>query len=347
MAHGKTHRLADLAQYLGGELAGDGNVLISRVASLESALGGDISFATHARHSRALQACRASAVIVAPSLAGATALPRIVCADPYLAYARVAQLLSPVHAPAPGVHPAAAIEPGARIAADAAVGALAHVGAGAVIGAASQVGPGCHVGSGCVIGAHCVLHAHVTLYANCKLGDRVIVHSGAVIGADGFGFAPDAGTWAKIPQTGRVVIGNDVEIGANTTIDRGALDDTVLEDGVKLDNQIQVAHNVRIGAHTAIAAMTGIAGSATIGSHCLIGGGARIMGHITIADHVQIAATSFVSKSIAGPGHYSGALPFAPAADWLRIAARIKNLDKLATLLKALERRLDALQRRG
>jgi len=343
-AKGTPQRLADLAAYLGGELSGDGDVLISRVASLESAGSGEISFVTHARHRTALDRCRASAVIVPQALAEATDTPRIVCRDPYLAYARIAQLLDPESRPAPGIHPSAVIESGARIAADAGVGAGAYVGYGAVIGARSTVGPGTQIGDGCSVGEGCVIHARVTLYRGCVIGDRSVIHSGAVIGADGFGFAPDRGTWVKIPQTGRVVIGNDVEIGANTTIDRGALDDTVIEDGVKLDNQIQVAHNVRIGAHTAIAAMTGIAGSAKIGRHCMIGGAARIMGHITIVDRVQIAATSFVAKSINEPGNYSGAVPAAPSAEWLRNAAWLKNLGKLAARVKDLERRLAAVR---
>ncbi len=346
MANGKPHRLADLAARLGGELAGDGEVAISGVASLESASAGDISFVTHKRLLPALARCRASALIVPPALANATARARVICADPYLAYARVARLLHPASAPAPGVHPTAVIEPGARVAADAALGAWVYVGRGAVIGARSAVGPGSHIGADCSIGIDCVLHPRVTLYPDCSIGDRTIVHSGCVIGADGFGFAPDEGSWLKIPQTGGVRIGDDVEVGANTTIDRGALDDTVIENGVKLDNQIQVAHNVRIGAHTAIAAMTGIAGSASIGSHCMIGGAVRIMGHVSIADRVQIAATSFISKSILKSGNYSGAVPFAPGRVWLKNAAWLKNLDQLAERLISLERRLDALASR-
>lgn len=346
MATGKPRRLADLAALLQGKLAGDGELPISGVASLASAGPGDISFATQKRLRPALQHCRASAVIVPPTLADATALARVICADPYLAYARVAQLFNPVVAPAAGVHPTAVIEPGARIAADAAVGAGAHIGRDAVIGARSLVGPGAQIGTRCSIGNDCVLHARVTFYPDCSIGDRTIIHSGCVIGADGFGFAPDAGAWVKIPQTGRVVIGADVEIGANTTIDRGALDDTVIEDGVKLDNQIQIAHNVRVGAHTAIAAMTGIAGSASIGSHCMIGGAVRIMGHVSIADGVEIAATSFISKSIAEPGKYSGAVPFAPSGAWLKNAAWLKQLDRLADRLKVLEQRLDAFAKR-
>jgi len=346
-AKGTPQRLADLAAYLGGDLSGDGEVLISRVASLESAGPGEISFVTHVRHRAALDGCRASAVIVPQTLADATNTPRIVCGDPYLAYARTAQLFDPESRTVAGVHPSAVIESGVRIAADASVGAGAYVGHGSVIGAGSTIGPGTQIGAGCSVGGSCVLHARVTLYRGCVIGDRCVIHSGAVIGADGFGFAPDHGTWMKIPQSGRVVVGNDVEIGANTTIDRGALDDTVIEDGVKLDNQIQVAHNVRIGAHTAIAAMTGIAGSAKIGSHCMIGGAARIMGHITITDRVQIAATSFVSKSIAEPGSYSGAVPAAPSAEWLRNAAWLKNLGKLAARVKELERRLAAVRTDG
>jgi UDP-3-O-[3-hydroxymyristoyl] glucosamine N-acyltransferase len=340
MATGTPQRLADLAGYLEGELIGDGERMIARVASLESAAEGDISFITHARFRPQLASCRASAVIVPPALAGETSLPRVVCAEPYLAYARAARRLS-AGAPVPaGVHPSAVVEQGAQVATDAAVGAGAYIGRGAIIGPRSQIGAGSQVGAGCNIGSACVLHARVTLYPGCTLGDRCIVHSGAVIGADGFGFAPERGAWLKIPQTGGVLIGDDVEIGANTTIDRGALDDTVIENGVKLDNQIQVAHNVRIGAHTAIAAMTGIAGSASIGKHCMIGGAVRILGHISITDGVEIAATTYVSKSIVKAGKYSGALPFAPTASWFKVVAWIKNLDKLAERIKALEKKL-------
>jgi UDP-3-O-[3-hydroxymyristoyl] glucosamine N-acyltransferase len=336
--------LADVAARLGGELGGDGAVMISGVASLESAGAGQISFATHVRHRAALERCRASAVIVPPALAAATDKPRIVCHDPYLAYARVAQLFDRTQRPFPGIHPSAVVEPGARVAADASIGAGAFIGEGAVVGARTTVGQGTQIGARCSIGEECIIHPRVTVYPDCVVGDRGIVHSGAVIGADGFGFAPDCGTWVKIPQMGRVVIGNDVEIGANSTIDRGALDDTVIEDGVKLDNQVQVAHNVRIGAHTAIAAMTGIAGSAVIGRHCMIGGAARIMGHITIADRVLITATSFVSKSIGAAGNYSGAIPAAPSAEWLKSAAWLRNLDRLAARVRDLERRLAAAQ---
>ena len=340
--NGMPRRLADLAAHLGGELRGDGEVTVSGVGSLEHGGAGEVSFVTHPRHRRALERCRASAVIVPPALADATELPRIVCRDPYLAYARAAQWFSPDVRPAPGVHPSAVVEPGVELAPGVSVGAGAWIGTGTVVGAGTSIGPGSQIGPGCRIGSGCVVHARVTLYRDCVVGDRAVLHSGAVLGADGFGFAPDHGTWVKIPQTGRVVLGDDVEVGANTTIDRGALDDTVIEDGVKLDNQIQVAHNVRIGAHTAIAAMTGIAGSATIGRHCMIGGAVRIMGHIAIADRVQIAATSFVAKSIAGPGAYSGAIPAAAGAEWLRNIAWLRRLDRLAARVRELERRLAA-----
>ncbi len=236
------------------------------------------------------------------------------------------------------VDPRAAVDPSATVASSAFVGPFAVVAAGATVGERASVGAGTFVGEGARVGDDTVLYPRVTIYAGCAVGARGIVHSGAVIGADGFGMAPDAGRWVKIPQVGRAVVGDDVEIGANTTIDRGALADTVIEDGCKLDNQIQVAHNCRIGAHTVIAGCAGIAGSTTIGRHCLIGGGAGIIGHLTIADGVTVSAMTLVTKSVTKPGTYTSGGPLMAHADWLRNAAHLRQLDRLARLARGLTR---------
>jgi len=318
---------------------GDPGAEIRRIATLESAGPGDLSFVSHAKYLGQLRDTRASAVVLAKGHRNATGLPRILCDDPYLYYARAAQLLNPEARPAPGIHPQAVVEAGAEIASSATVGPFCHVARGARLGERVVLGPGCAIGEGAQIGEDGRLGPSVTIYSSCMIGKRVLIHAGAVIGADGFGLAPEAGRWIKIPQTGRVVIGDDVEVGANTTIDRGALDDTVIEDGVKLDNQIQIAHNVRIGAHTAMAACVGVAGSARIGRHCSIGGAARIMGHIEIADHVTITATTFVTKSIKSAGAYTAVLPAEPVREWARTIARLRSLDRLSRRLSDLETR--------
>jgi UDP-3-O-[3-hydroxymyristoyl] glucosamine N-acyltransferase len=324
----RTYRLGEIVARLGGELAGDGDPEIRRIATLESAGPGDLSFVSNPKYLKQLGATRASAVILARAQREATRLPRIICDDPYAYYARAAQLLNPDARPAPGIHAQAVVEPGAQVAASATVGPFCHVGRGASLGERVILGPGCVIGEEAQIGEDGRLGPSVTVYARSLIGKRALIHAGAVIGADGFGIAPHAGRWIKIPQTGRVVIGDDVEIGANTTIDRGALDDTVVEDGVKLDNQIQIAHNVRIGAHTAIAAFAGIAGSARIGKHCLIGGAARIMGHIEIVDGVIVTATSFVTKSIRTAGTYTAVLPAEPAREWAKTVANLRSLER-------------------
>src|SRR4029077_21180940 len=275
----RTYRLGEIVARLGGELIGDRDPEIRRIATLENAGPGDLSFVANPRYLKQLNGTRASAVILARGQQGATRLPRIVCDDPYAYYARAAQLLSPEPQAAPGIHARAVVEAGAEVAPSAVVGPFCHVARGARLGERVVLGPGCAVGEDAQIGDDSRFGPSVTAYARSVIGKRAVSHAGAVIGADGFGIAPQGGRWIKIPQTGRVVIGDDVEVGANTTIDRGALDDTVIEDGVKLDNQIQFANNVRVGAHSAIAAFAGIAGSARIGKHCAIGGAARIMGH--------------------------------------------------------------------
>jgi UDP-3-O-[3-hydroxymyristoyl] glucosamine N-acyltransferase len=244
-----------------------------------------------------------------------------------------------------GIHPSAVVSPSATVATTATIEALAIIEDGAVVGDHARVGSHTFVGADARVGSHTVLHARVTLAARCVMGERGIVHSGAVIGADGFGFAPTGQganrRWTKIEQLGRVVVGDDVEIGANTCIDRGALGDTVLGDGVKLDNLIQVGHNVRIGAHTAIAGCTGIAGSTTIGAHCMIAGAANIIGHLTIADGVTVSVATVVTRSIQQPGIYSGSFPFDDNAQWERNAATLRNLHALRERVRELEKRLD------
>lgn len=330
--------LAEIVERLGGELVGDPGVTIRQAATLESAGPGDIAFLARGRYRPQLRATRATAVILRHAERGATAVPRILCDDPYLYFARVSALLNPSPAVEPGVHPSAVIEPGAQIAASARVGPGCHIGRRTEVGEGVWIDAGCTIGDEGRIGEGSRLHPSVVVYARCVVGRRAIVHSGAVIGADGFGMALDAGRWLKIPQTGRVVIGDDVEIGANTTIDRGALDDTVIEDGVKLDNQIQIGHNVRVGAHTAMAGCVGIAGSARIGRHCTLGGGAIVLGHLELADGVHISAGTLVTKSITRPGTYTGVYPLQENRDWSRTAVLLRNIDRLEERIRILER---------
>jgi UDP-3-O-[3-hydroxymyristoyl] glucosamine N-acyltransferase len=332
------YRLAEIVARLGGEAVGDDTVVVQRVASLQNASPGAIAFLSQSRHRAELDGTRASAVILGREARDATSLPRILSDEPYLYFARVSALLHPDPPVVPGVHPQAAVAPSASVAASARVDACAVIEARAQVGDGAWIGPGCWIGSGAAIGPGTRLHGGVRVYPGCVIGARGVVHAGAVIGADGFGFAPDRGTWFKIPQIGRVLVGDDVEIGANTTIDRGALDDTVIEDGVKLDNLIQIGHNCRIGAHTAIAGCVGIAGSVTVGRHCMIGGAAMINGHLSIADRVVIAGGSGVSKSIAEPGTYIAAIPAVPEREWRRTVALLRNLDRMNDRLRRLER---------
>lgn len=336
-------RLADIVERFGGELRGDGNILIERVATLETAREGEISFLSNPKYTGQLASTRAAAVILSPRAAAGVAAAAILTDEPYLYFARLAQWLTPKPNAAVGAHPSAVVEielpPGVS------VGACAYVGPGAVIGEGTIIGPNCTIGRDVRIGADSLLHANVTVYDGCRIGARALLHSGAVIGSDGFGFAREkTGAWVKIPQTGIVIIGDDVEIGAGTTIDRGALADTVIEDGVKLDNQIQIAHNVRIGAHTAMAGCVGVAGSTTIGRRCTVGGGAIILGHLKIADDVNVSAGTLVAKSIAQAGTYSAMVPFMEHTAWLKNFAHLRHLDAMADKIRALESRLGELE---
>jgi UDP-3-O-[3-hydroxymyristoyl] glucosamine N-acyltransferase len=339
MAKAEKYRLAQIVERFGGEIIGDPRTPISQVATLESAGAQQISFLAHGKYRRQLGATRAGAVILGTADSGLTTLPRIVCDDPYLYFAKVSALFNRPQAATPGVHKTAVVERGSRVPASASIGAGAYVGRGVKLGRDVVIGTGCHIGDGVEIGAASRLYPRVTIYPGCRLGQRTLVHAGAVIGADGFGLALEQDTWRKIPQAGRVVIGNDVEIGANTCIDRGALDDTVVEDGVKLDNLIQIGHNVRIGAHTAIAGCTGIAGSTRIGAHCMIGGAASIVGHLDIADRVIIHAASVVTKSIRKAGTYGGH-PAEDSSRWTRSVARLRHLDALRERVRHIEQQL-------
>jgi UDP-3-O-[3-hydroxymyristoyl] glucosamine N-acyltransferase len=334
------YTLAEIAERFGGRVLGDAQVRIGQIATLELAQPAQISFLTNSKYRAELTRTRAGAVIVAEADAQATDLPRIVTQNPYAYFARVSAMLNPAPEIKPGVHPTAVVGEGALIDPTASVLATAVVGSGAVIGAHSVIGEGCFIGDNVLIGRHVRLYPRVVIYHDCMIGDHLIAHSGAVIGADGFGFAMDEGRWIKIPQIGRVVIGNDVEIGANTTIDRGALDDTVIEDGVKLDNQIQIAHNVRIGAHTVIAGCVGIAGSTTIGKYCQIGGSAGILGHLKIADGVVIASFTLIGKSIREAGSYAAIFPFGKTEEWRKNAVHLRHLDEMAKRIKTLEQAL-------
>ena len=302
--------LAQIASRLGGRVAGDPQTLIRQVGSLDGAAAGQITFFNSEKLRSRLSQTRASAVILAPDSEKLTKLPRILAENPYAYFARVSQIFNPLVLQAPGVHPSAVVAPSAKL------------------GKGVSIGAGCVIGDDVVIGDGSCLYPRVVIYPKCVIGKRVVAHAGVVIGADGFGIARDEGRWLKIPQIGGVRIGDDVEIGANTTIDRGALDDTLIGEGVKIDNQVQVGHNVRIGAHSAIAGCVGIAGSAVIGRHCTIGGAAMIHGHIAIADHVHVSAGTLISRSLAKAGTYTGIYPFEEHEAWKRSAARLRRLAK-------------------
>jgi UDP-3-O-[3-hydroxymyristoyl] glucosamine N-acyltransferase len=317
--------IAEIVARLGGDCIGDGGLVIDRLATLEAATPNSIGFLAHPRYRGQLSTTRAGCVVVAPALRDEAAArgAAIVTPDPYLYYARLSQWWAESVRPAAprGIHPSAVVDAAASVDATASIGPLAWIGPGASVGAQTRIG------------------ARVVIADGCHVGARCIVHPGAVIGADGFGFAPNEGRWEKIEQLGAVRIGNDVEIGANTCIDRGALDDTVIEDGVKLDNLVQIGHNVHVGAHAAMAGCVGIAGSARIGAYCTLGGGAIVLGHLELADHVHVSAATVVTRSIHKPGLYSGVFPFDDNAAWEKNAATLRQLHALRDRLRALEKK--------
>ena len=331
--------LADIATQIGAQCNGDGAQIITGIAPLETAEVNQLSFLANSQYRKLLHTTQASAVILSPADSAECPVYSLVMDNPYLGYAKAAQLFcTSLASTLPGIAPTAIIGAGTHIHPSASIGAGCVIGENVAIDAGVVLHPGCIIGNGTHIGSDSILWARVTCYPQVQIGQRVIIHSGSILGSDGFGFAPDKGRWYKIPQIGRVIIGNDVEIGANTTIDRGALGDTLIEEGAKLDNQIQIGHNVHIGAHSIIAGCTGIAGSTVIGKHCRIGGGTCISGHLNIVDNVAITGMAMVTHSITEPGIYSSGTGFQKNRDWLKSAARFRQLDKLAQRLQQLEK---------
>jgi len=335
-------KLHDLAQRLALEVEGGSQASrdcsIQQLASLQSAGPGDLSFVVSAKHSEALKNTQASAVLVPAKLAAQAPCAHLVCADPYLSYAQASWILHPDDTSATGIAASAKVHSSALIHPTACVGELAVIGANCTVGEHTAIGAHCTLGAGVSIGAHSRIMPQVHIASECQLGRHCRVQSGAIIGSEGFGFAPGPTGWQAIHQVGRVLIGDDVHIGANTTIDRGALDDTIIEDGVILDNQIQIAHNVKIGEKTAIAGCVGIAGSTHIGSHCQIGGACNIVGHISIADGVVLNAASTVTQSIVTSGRYGSAVPLLPVSRWRRAYVALSQLDGLMQRIRKLER---------
>jgi UDP-3-O-[3-hydroxymyristoyl] glucosamine N-acyltransferase len=336
------YRIDELAERFGLEARGDATRVIRGVAPLARAAQDQLAFLANPRYAGDLVRSGAGAVILRAEHADASPVPVLLAHDPYLAYAHIAALFEDQVAPEPGIHPSATLAGSARVDASASVGPGCVIEAGAVVEAGVVLGPHCVIGTDCRVGAQSRLGARVTLVTRVALGKRVLIHPGAVLGADGFGIARDTDRWVKVPQLGGVRIGDDCEIGANTTIDRGALEDTVLEDDVRLDNQIQIAHNVRIGAHTALAGCAAVAGSARIGRNCQIGGGAGVLGHLEVADDVTITAMTLVTHSIRERGVYSSGAPIEENRSWRRNAARMRQLDTMARRIAALEKQLAA-----
>ncbi|MEE8119877.1 MAG: UDP-3-O-(3-hydroxymyristoyl)glucosamine N-acyltransferase [Gammaproteobacteria bacterium] len=331
-------RLGDIASRFEVELVGSGEIEITGVATLSTAGPGKLTFLANSKYRKYLASTCASAVVLSPDDVTDCPVAALVSSNPYATYAKIAQYLYPLPEFEPGIHPAAVIDSSAKVDSSAYIGPSTVIEAGVSVGQGACIGPGCVIRSGSRIGDFSRLTANVTVMERTLIATRCLIHPGVVIGADGFGIAQSAEGWIKVPQLGAVVIGADVEVGANTTIDRGALDDTIIESGVKLDNQIQIAHNVRIGEHTAIAGCTAIAGSATIGKRCMIAGGVGIIGHISIADDCVITAMTLVTHSITEKGSYSGSLPMDEQQKWRRNSARYRQLDAMAKRLRKLEK---------
>lgn len=353
-----TYRLADIAARIGAELragpavadAGGASVAdteVSALSPLQEAGPGTLSFLASPKYRAHLARTRATAVIVSPSLASECPVAALVVDQPYLAYARASRLFSTAPPAPPGIHPSAVVHKRAVVAPDAHVGPLAVVEEGAEVAAGAVIGAHCHVGAHSRIGPDVRLWPNVTIYHGVTIGARTVVHAGCVIGADGFGFAPDAGRWVKIEQLGGVVIGEDVEIGALTTIDRGAIGDTVIGNGVILDDQVHIAHNVTVGDYTAMAGKSGISGSSKVGRHCLISGMSGLVGHIELCDGVQVSGMTAVTRSISEPGIYTGGTGMMPHAEWTKNAARFRQLDALARRVADLEKKLSNLNGPG
>ncbi len=336
--------LGELAAVCHAELEGDPRRLIHTVATLQNAHAGAISFLTHSKYRKLLTHTQAAAVILTAADRPQCPVDALVATDPYLAYAKVSHALHPPSAVVGGVHPGAQIDPAATLHPSAWIGPMAVVEAGAMIGPGVFVGPGCIIGRDCVIGEGSRLMARVTLCWGTQIGRRALLHPGCVIGADGFGFAREGEVWLRIPHIGRVCLGDDVEVGANATIDRGVLEDTLIGNGVIIDNLVQIGHNCHIGEYTAIASMTGISGSTHIGRNCTLAGAVGVAGHLEIGDNVHFTGRSMVTKSFTEPGVYSGGLPSTSAQEWRKSIVRIRQLDDWARRLKRLEEVVTAIQ---
>jgi len=342
-----TMTLGQLAEALGATLKGPEALQITGLATLQEAGPGQLSFLANPQYRKYLDNCQAAAVLLKAADAEGFAGNALIVADPYLAYARISHLFDPKPKAVAGIHPSAVVAEDAQVDASASIGPFAVIESGARIGANVSIGAHCFIGARCVVGEGGWLAPRVTLYHDVTIGKRVVIQSGAVIGGEGFGFANEKGIWRKIAQIGGVTIGDDVEIGVNTAVDRGALSDTRIGDGVKLDNQIQIAHNVQIGDHTAMAACVGISGSARIGKHCMLAGGVGLVGHIDICDNVFVSGMTMVTRSITEPGSYSSGTAMQPLADWRKSAARIRQLDDMAKRLQQLEKRVDTVTSGG
>ncbi len=333
-----THRLGDLARQAGARLIGDADCGITGLSVLQEAKSGSISFLSNSKYRKYLKTTKASAVILEQKFLDECPTNALVSDNPYLVFAKIAQLIAPLPEKKAGRHVSAIVASSACIDVSASIGPGVVIEDDAVIGAGVDIGAGCVIGKGCQIGDDSRLVTNVTLCHGVTIGSRVLIHPGAIIGSDGFGLANDNGVWIKVPQLGSVCVGDDVEIGANTTIDRGAINDTLIGDGVKLDNQIQIAHNVEIGAHTAIAACVGVAGSTRIGKQCTLAGGVGVVGHLEIADNVHFSAQTLVTRSFTEPGYFSGNLPAVPNSVWRKSIARIRQLEDIAQRVRHLEK---------
>lgn len=337
--------LAEIAARLGGDVLGDGEARIHRVAPLPTAGEGDISFLANPKFAGALATTAASALILTPAAASGFYGPRIITANPYAYYARVTALLNPVHVGFSGIDASAVLR--SPVPASCTIGPHVTIGESVIIGENVVLHAGCVIGDGVSVGDDSLLYPNVTIYHDCVVGKRAIIHAGTVIGSDGFGFAPDGKDWIKIPQIGRVIVGDDVEFGANCAVDRGALEDTVIGDGCKLDNQVHIAHNCKIGARTALAGCVGIAGSTTLGEHCIVGGGSLISGHLELAPDTMISGGTTVIKSIRKSGVYTSVFPLDEHEDWIRNASHIRRLSKMADKISELEKKLKEVETRG
>jgi len=342
-----TMTLGQLAETLGATLKGPETLQITGLATLQEAGPGQLSFLANPQYRKFLDNSQAAAVLLKAADAESFTGNALIVADPYLAYARISHLFDPKPKAVAGIHPSAVVAEDAQVDASASIGPFAVIESGARIGANVSIGAHCVIGARCVVGEGGWLAPRVTLYHDVTIGKRVVIQSGAVIGGEGFGFANEKGVWRKIAQIGGVTIGDDVEIGVNTAVDRGALSDTRIADGVKLDNQIQIAHNVQIGEHTAMAACVGISGSTRIGKHCTIAGGVGMVGHIDVCDNVFVSGMTMVTRSITEPGAYSSGTAMQPLADWRKSAARIRQLDDMSKRLQQLEKRVDTVTSGG